>query len=199
MFRYCYELSNGGNDPVILLVDNCPAHTPPSESKPWTSGDLLGYRMSNVLFICFAPNCTSKIQPLDVGCIQCVKAMYKKRHMRWILKQLACVGKDASEPLEIRCNVRQAMEWFVAATHEVSPDTVKNCWAVTKILTPAQTELLETGVRHNNRNLDTRRMAIAGVTPAEIDELYEVLANAGKGLSADECNPIKMADPLDLL
>jgi hypothetical protein len=99
-------LSNGGTEPAILLVDNCPAHIPPPEAKPWKSGHLSGYKLSNVLVIFFEPNCTSKVQPLDAGCIQSAKANYRKRHMSWILDKLSDMG-DGTTP-EIRCTLRYA-------------------------------------------------------------------------------------------
>ena len=103
--RYCYSMSNGGTEPVILLVDNCPAHLPPPESKPWKSGNLSGYKLSNVLVIFFQPNCTSKVQPLDAGCIQSAKAIYRKRHMSWVLDQLGD-GQDNNTTPELRCTIR---------------------------------------------------------------------------------------------
>ncbi len=53
---YCYE-----KRPVVLLVDNCPAHKPLIGSKPWSSGHMKGYELSNVLVIFFEPNCTSHV------------------------------------------------------------------------------------------------------------------------------------------
>ena len=102
---YCYTRSNGGTQPVILLVDNCPAHLPPPEATRWKSGHLKGYKLSNVLVIFFEPNCTSKVQPVDAGCIQAVKALYRKRHMSWILDQLNAATEEGNEP-DIRCNIR---------------------------------------------------------------------------------------------
>ena len=103
--RYCYPLSDGGTEPVILLVDNCPAHVPPPEAILWKSGNLNGYKLSNVLVIYFQPNCTSKVQPLDAGCIQSAKAMYRKRLMSWILNQLQNADGSNIAP-DIRCNLR---------------------------------------------------------------------------------------------
>jgi hypothetical protein len=79
--RFCYSMSNGGSEPVIFLADKCHAYSMPSNAKPWESGDLRGFRMSNVLMIFFMPNITSQVQPLDVGVIQTAKALYRKRHM----------------------------------------------------------------------------------------------------------------------
>jgi len=106
MRMYCYPLSNGGTEPSILLVDICPVHIPPLEAKPWNSGHLSGYTLLNVLVIFFDPNCTSKVQPFDTGCIGMAKADYRKRHMTWILDQLSNMGDDTTP--EIRCTLRYA-------------------------------------------------------------------------------------------
>ena len=105
---HCYTMTNNGADPVVLLVDNCPAHCIPPAAKPWKCGSLVGFRMTNVLVIFFKANCTSMVQPLDAGCIQTVKALFRKRHMSWILDQLNHAQPGVAPVL--RCSVRQAIE-----------------------------------------------------------------------------------------
>eukprot|EP00873_Tetraselmis_striata_P007508 jgi/Tetstr1/427772/TSEL_017890.t1 len=91
------------------------------------------------------PNITSHIQPLDVGCIHTAKALYRKRHMAWILDQLR--NTPEGETPMLRCTIRQAIEWFVAALNkDVSDAFVRNCWVAVKIWTPTrQMEDLRTG------------------------------------------------------
>eukprot|EP00873_Tetraselmis_striata_P041718 jgi/Tetstr1/461982/TSEL_007055.t1 len=81
----------------------------PPQSKPWKNGDLEGFRMCNVIVIFFKPNCTSKVQPLDGGIIQAIKALFRKRHMSWILEQLNEAKAEGTQVL-VRCSIRQAME-----------------------------------------------------------------------------------------
>ena len=197
--RYCYHLSNGGKNPVILLADNCKAHCVLPEAKPWKKGDLTGFLLKNVHVIFFQPNCTSHVQPLDVGCIQTSKALYRKRHMSWILEQLAKTP-DGTRP-QLRANVRQAMEWFMMALVETSVDVVKNCWVATKILTPAMNQELATGLRHNNRVARDESLANpkACVPESVIDELSTMLTNLGKSLSTDPNQPVAMIDAVDML
>jgi hypothetical protein len=76
-----------------------------------------GYKMSNVLVIYFEPNCTPHVQPLDAGCIQAAKAFYRKRRMTWVLQQLSNTT-PGERPL-IKCNIRQAIEWFMSALHSI--------------------------------------------------------------------------------
>jgi len=185
---YCYE-----KRPVVLLVDNCPAHKPIIGSKPWSSGHMKGFELSNVLVIFFEPNCTSHVQPLDAGMIQTAKALYRKRQITWVLRQIANTA-DGAEP-QLNCNVRQAMEWFMQSLREVPTDTIKNCWIKTGILSPAQNAELSTGVRHNNRVASDER---TGLSASIIDDLSALLMVMGKKVSTTYI-PIAMASLVDLV
>ena len=110
---YCYD-----KRPVILLVDNCPSHQPPLGVTLWKHGHMEGYKMSNVLVVYFEPNCTSHVQPLDAGCIQTAKALYRRRQMTWVLEQLSVC--EPGEREMVKCNIRQAIEWFISALHSIS-------------------------------------------------------------------------------
>ena len=59
----------------VLLVDNCSAHN-------------VIPRLANVRVEYLPPNCTSILQPLDLGIIRAVKARYRKSLIRLILAQL---------------------------------------------------------------------------------------------------------------
>ena len=53
---------------VALILDNCPAH--PNVKN-----------LQNVELFFLSPNTTSKLQPLDAGIINSMKAEYRKRHV----------------------------------------------------------------------------------------------------------------------
>ncbi len=107
---YCYD-----KRPVILLVDNRPSREPPLGATLWKHGHMEGYKMSNVLVVYFEPNCTTHVQLLDAGCIQTAKELYRKRQMTWVLEQLSVC--DPGEMAMVKCNIRQAIEWFLSALH----------------------------------------------------------------------------------
>ena len=109
--------------PVVLLVDNCPAHKPLIGSKLLSSGHMKGFELSNVMVIFFEPNCTSHVQPSDAGMIQTAKALYRKRQITWALRQIASTYVGVVP--ELKCNVRQAMEWFMQSLREIPTDTKK--------------------------------------------------------------------------
>ena len=114
---YCFD-----RRPVVLLVDNCPAHKPPPGATMWQKGHMQGYKMSNVLIIYFEPNCTSHVQPLDAGFIQTAKTFYRKRQMSWVLQQLATCP-PGEKPM-VKSNIRQAIEWFISSPLIPSPKVI---------------------------------------------------------------------------
>ena len=66
---------------VALIIDNCPAH-PIIEN------------LSHVKLVFLPPNTTSVSQPMDQGVIRCLKAHYRKRLVKLILRSL-----DSNKPL----------------------------------------------------------------------------------------------------
>ncbi|XP_003737359.1 tigger transposable element-derived protein 6-like, partial [Galendromus occidentalis] len=93
---------------VLLLLDNCSAHN-------------VVPRMTNIRVEYFPPNCTSILQPLDLGIIRAVKARYRKSLIRLIL-----VSENAGKDTKV--DVRQAMKMLSNAWSEIIPTTIRRCW-----------------------------------------------------------------------
>lgn len=96
------------NRKILLILDNCSAH-------------LVDTRLSNIRVEFLPPNCTSILQPLDLGIIKNVKVHYRKRLVQRILINLRMNKPD---PI----NVRQAAEMLTGAWWTVKPATIVNCW-----------------------------------------------------------------------
>ena len=60
---------------VALIIDNCPAHP------------IIDH-LSHVKLVFLPPNTTSVSQPMDQGIIRCLKANYRKRVVKLILRSL---------------------------------------------------------------------------------------------------------------
>ncbi|XP_028967284.1 LOW QUALITY PROTEIN: tigger transposable element-derived protein 6-like [Galendromus occidentalis] len=107
---------------VLLLIDNCSAHM----SLP---------RMSNIRVENFPPNCTSVLQPSDLGIIRAVKANYRKDLVRRILVNLE-VGSMS------KVDVKAAMDMIAHAWSEVKSETIRKCWKNSGLLglAPLQTK-----------------------------------------------------------
>ncbi|KAH9086319.1 hypothetical protein LEN26_020242 [Aphanomyces euteiches] len=103
---------------VLLLVDNAPTHV-----------DL---ELSNVLVKFLPPNTTAYIQPMDAGIIRNFKLKYKTHFVQWLLDQLSVGNEDK------KLDVLSAVHMVVRAWSEVTPSTIRHCWAHTGIV-PAPT------------------------------------------------------------
>ncbi|XP_046608718.1 tigger transposable element-derived protein 6-like [Neodiprion virginianus] len=94
---------------VLLLLDNCVAHPP-------------ALRFSNIELAFFPANCTSHLQPLDLGIIAALKAKYRK-----MLVQRAVAALDAGETMP-NLHVLQAMQLTGIAWNQVQSDTIAKCF-----------------------------------------------------------------------
>ncbi|GBN18305.1 hypothetical protein AVEN_152004-1 [Araneus ventricosus] len=62
---------------ILLILDNCTAHLSP---------EILVKDNVSVLF--FPPNCTSLIQPMDMGILRALKCQYKSEFLKEMLSFL---------------------------------------------------------------------------------------------------------------
>ncbi len=125
--------------------------------------------------------------------IQTAKALYRKRQITWVLRPIADTPIGVTP--QLKCNVRQDMEWLMESVRQVPTETVKNCWIKTRILSPAQYADLSTGVRHNNRLACDERV---GLPASIIDNLSALLMDMGKKVSNTSVS-FAMASLVDLV
>jgi hypothetical protein len=95
------------NRNILLFVDNCATHPK----------DISFVR--NVKVIRYPENCTSVLQPLDLGVIKCYKQLYRKR-----LVQTADCSMDAGKDTKKKINVLEALHYTVAALQQVTQQTI---------------------------------------------------------------------------
>lgn len=121
---------------VGLTLSSCPPtivpHIPGLLNRKHGSAEtpVPDVKYPSHILVFFLPSCTSKVQPIDAGIIQAIKALFRKRHMAWILEQLN--NTPLGEKPMFSCNIWQAVEWFMASLHEVGPTVMANCWIATK-------------------------------------------------------------------
>lgn len=96
---------------VILFIDNCSAHSPDVSF------------LKNVKVIFYPPNCTSRVQPLDLGIIHSFKSHYRKNLVR---KSLAAM--DQGDYSSFKIDVLQAIYFIVSAWERVTSLVIKNCF-----------------------------------------------------------------------
>ena len=105
---------------VALIIDNCPAH-PIIEN------------LSHLKLVFLPPNTTSVTQPMNQGVIRCLKAHYKKRLVKLILRSL-----DSNKPLP-KVSLLTTLQLLVSAWNEVSQTTIVNWFNEAKISEKDQT------------------------------------------------------------
>ena len=106
---------------VLLLLDNAPCH-------PY---DMKG-KYPNIKCVFFSPNCTSRLQPLDLGIIQSFKLKYAKLMLTHVVSLI-----DDCETAGDVCksvNVLQAIRWIAQAWEAVEPSTIIKCFANAGVL-----------------------------------------------------------------
>lgn len=96
---------------IVLLIDNCGAHT----SFP---------KLQNIEIAFFPANCTSILQPLDMGIIKCFKGYYRKRLVDSILVNFENKVEDPFKAV----NVKEACDNIAGSWWEVTEKTIRNCW-----------------------------------------------------------------------
>ncbi len=101
---------------VILFMDNASCHKLDSST-----------RFRNVKIIFFPPNCTSQIQPLDLGIIPAFKARYKKRLLQFILSEMEEKAGNAGNLLK-SVTVLQSIYWAVSSWEETKAETIQKCF-----------------------------------------------------------------------
>jgi len=91
------------NRQIILFVDNCAAHLKDTSF------------LKNVKVVRYPANCTSTLQPLDLGIILSLKAYYGKR-----LVQTSICLMESGKEIKKKINVLKAMHYIMAAWPQVN-------------------------------------------------------------------------------
>lgn len=92
---------------IVLIMDNCTVHNSPP-------------RLQSIDVRYLPPNCTSILQPLDMGIIKCFKCYYRRRLVEKIL-----ILYDTNTNLTI--NIKEACDEISGSWKEVTSQTIKNC------------------------------------------------------------------------
>jgi hypothetical protein len=79
--------------------------------------------LRNVKVVRYLANCTSTLQPLDLGIIHSLKAYYRKH-----LVQTSICLMESGKEVRKKINVLEAMHYIMAAWQQVSQQTIQNCF-----------------------------------------------------------------------
>lgn len=100
---------------IVLVLDNCSAHP---------AAEFLVERNVHVVFL--PPNCTSLIQPMDMGVLRAMKCRYKNEFLTCML---SAINNGVKVPKFVKeYNVKDAV-WSVArAWNDITPEILKHAW-----------------------------------------------------------------------
>ncbi|KAG1498964.1 hypothetical protein G6F53_011625 [Rhizopus delemar] len=108
------------NRKIALLLDNASVHK-------------IKIPLNNIKLIFFLANTTSKLQALDAGIIANFKAHFRAQQYDHAL--CLYISKKLDNPNVYKMDQAQAMFFLANTWLKVKPETIKNCWQHTKILT----------------------------------------------------------------
>ena len=103
------------NRKILLLADNCSAHT-----------QVTGLSSIRVKFL--PPNTTSVLQPCDMGIIRAVKAIFRKAMCRQVLQQMDESVTTTTSKLAKKITLLDGILLMKASWEEIDSVTIKNCW-----------------------------------------------------------------------
>ena len=106
------------NRKIVLIIDNCPAHP--------AIGGL------KAIQLCFfapppPPNTTAVTQPMDQGVICSLKAKYRSRLIKLIIKAI-----DSNKDIP-KINILDAMKLLTLSWEDVTENAVQNCFTKARI------------------------------------------------------------------
>lgn len=126
---------------ILLFIDNCAAH--PNDTA----------FLKNVKVMFYPANCTSVLQPLDMGIIKCFKGFYRKQ----LVRKAVCLMDSGIkiDKTSLKIDVLQAMHFTLTAWRQVKQSTVINCFkkcGYGSLPVPSNNEEEEVGVTEDDWN-----------------------------------------------
>lgn len=115
------------NRQILLLVDNCPAHS----AVP---------NLNNIKLVFLPPNVTSVLQPMDQGVIRSFKAHFRRLLVLLLIEQRE---KSTINSCNVKISMLEAIRLMSDAWNSVSMLTIKNCFKKSGLLECELEELFD--------------------------------------------------------
>ena len=158
---------------IAVFLDSAGQHTIIEEMQK---------QLHCIRFIRLPKNTTSFLQPLDAGIIRSVKAHYRRR----LLTIYINAYREGSDTPKIE--VLHAILLIAEAWDDVTPDTIRNCWAKTEILPVSETA----DIRADGEGRGRQSRADAEVEK----ELSDMMSTLGMEESACDFIEAEERDPI---
>ena len=133
-------------------------------------------KYDHIKIVFFPPNCTSRLQPLDLGIIQTFKLKYMKLMLTHVVSKI----DDCDSATEVckSVDLLQAIRWIGQAWETVSESTIKKCFVKAGLLS-ADESLVSFPAEH--REFDPFEELESG----ELAQVNLLLCDASSGSSSD--------------
>lgn len=93
---------------ILLFVDNCPAHP-----------NVTGLKSVRLVFL--PPNTTAVLQPMDQGIIRCLKQLYRRNLISYMLR---CYDSKTAPVIDVKC----AINFIHMAWCALNQTAIANCY-----------------------------------------------------------------------
>ncbi|KAI6854140.1 hypothetical protein KC338_g9359 [Hortaea werneckii] len=131
---------------VVLLLDNFSAHLSAYNQLCSLPSE---FGLQNTELVWLPPNSTSKTQPLDQGIIAAFKAIYKRHWLRYMMTEF-----EAEREPSRTINLLKAIRFILSAWHEVSDQTIANCWIRSQVNGSRQQQLAISQQKDTSREVE---------------------------------------------
>ena len=133
-------------------------------------------KYDHIKIVFFPPNCTSRLQPLDLGIIQTFKLKYMKLTLTRVVSKI----DDCNSATEVckSVDLLQAIRWAAQAWENVSESTIKKCFVKAGFLS-ADGSLVSFPAEH--REFDPFEDLESG----ELVQVNSLLCDASSGSGSD--------------
>ncbi|KAL4096621.1 hypothetical protein QTP88_021540 [Uroleucon formosanum] len=100
---------------IVLLVDNCTAHS-------------VSLNLKNIKLVFLPANTTSLIQPCDQGIIRTLKAYYRLKMSKRVITLIDETSTLKANDLSKKINILEALHFVNEAWNNINDVTIRNCF-----------------------------------------------------------------------
>lgn len=143
--RYLQNIARKQNTRFVLLVDNASSHVCAAKDLDPDGSQDTFFRIDHLDILFLPPNCTSDMQPCDMGIIRSFKCKFRKCQIERLFEVLDNHMQSSSAvPFKIEdvIDMRFCLEMIKSSANHLDENVICRCWAKSNILpAPLQAQL----------------------------------------------------------
>ena len=205
--QYINEQAKKKKVRFAFLVDNASSHVSAAKELDPTGSTETVFKFESVDILFLPPNCTSDMQPCDMGIIRSFKCKYRKLQLQRLFElledhMLLHPDRDVKFKIENVVDMKLCLEMIEKSMNAMDRNVIKRCWAKSKILPDDLQEELNGMVdRGRSINEDIGNELTAALEQVDVQHLYpgeEVPAfSANELIDQDAFEPIDETEVSD--